>query len=164
VLQFGLIGYNAGMYQSKRFRPNTNVIVVAPNGERIDMRKVTKIGRMAVKESKGSRSSKYGARKVEYGGLTYHSRLEGKFAQELDIRKLAGEIKSWSRQIKIPLKVHGTPICSYYVDFLVRHNDGSDEFIEVKGFVTEVARLKMKMFEAILPIEYPNARYTVVKS
>ena len=86
--------------------------------------------------------NKYHSITNQYNGLTYHSKLEAAYAQELDIRVKAGDIKSWDRQVKLDLKVNGQHICNYYIDFIIHHNDGTKEFVEIKGFETEVWRLK----------------------
>jgi len=49
------------------------------------------------------------------------------------------------------------------MDFVVTHNDGSLEYVEVKGFQTEVWRLKWKIFEAIFNKEHPDIILTIVK-
>jgi hypothetical protein len=107
--------------------------------------------------------NKYGAKSTIYNGIQYHSKMESKQAADLDLLKRAGEIKEWDRQIPIELDVNGRHICKYYVDFRVFHNDDSVELIEVKGFETEVFRLKRKLLEATYLKENPNVRYTVVK-
>ena len=109
--------------------------------------------------------NKYHSITNQYNGITYHSKLESAYAQELDIRVKAGDIKSWDRQVKLDLKVNGQHICNYYIDFVIHHNDGTKEFIEVKGFETEVWRLKWKLFEAVFDDfkECPDDKMTVIK-
>jgi hypothetical protein len=89
--------------------------------------------------------------------------LEASFAKELDLRKAAKDILDWDKQIRVPLEVNGYKICTYIVDFRIFHKDKSIEWVETKGFVTDVARIKMRMFEAIYLHNKPNERYTVVK-
>lgn len=93
--------------------------------------------------------SKYGSLSSVYNGRQYHSKKEAQYAAELDQRKKSGDIKDWEPQVKIDLSVNGYHIANYYIDFLVHHNDGTKEYVEVKGFETEVWRLKWKLFEAI---------------
>lgn len=62
------------------------------------------------------------------------------------------------RQEIVPLMVNGTVVCRMVVDFLVFHNDGSREYVEVKGFKTRDWRLKVKLLKAL----YPDIKYTVV--
>ncbi len=106
--------------------------------------------------------SKYGASKSQYNGITYHSKKEAGYAAELDLRVISRDIKSWERQIKIDISVNGYHICNYYIDFVIIHNDCSVEYVEVKGFETEVWRLKWKLFEALYS-KIPNVTLTVVK-
>ena len=109
--------------------------------------------------------SKYSSKTCEYKGSIYHSRKEAAYAQELDFRLKAKEFKKWERQIKIDLRLNGEHICNYYMDFVITHHDGSKEFVEVKGFATEVWRLKWKMTEAYFQkeIRQGKIKLTLVK-
>jgi hypothetical protein len=106
--------------------------------------------------------TKYNNKRSEYNGGFYHSKFESKVAQDLDLKKHAGEIKSWERQVKISLDVNGYHICNYYMDFVITHNDGNLEYLEVKGFFTEVFKLKWKLFEALYK-DKPDIILTVLK-
>jgi len=97
-----------------------------------------------------------------YGGQSYHSKKEASYAAQLDILQKAGEIKEWDRQIEVPLIVNGIKIARYYVDFLVTHKDGRKEYVEVKGWWTDYARLKWRLFEALYS-KKKNVELTVVK-
>jgi hypothetical protein len=107
--------------------------------------------------------NKYHAKSSIYNGSYYMSQLEAAYAAELDLRVRAKDIVSWEKQIRVSFVIHGIKICDYIVDFKILHNDGSIEWVETKGFVTDVARIKMRMFEAVYLPEHPNERYTVVK-
>lgn len=106
--------------------------------------------------------NKYGAKKQEFNGVSYHSKKEAGYASELELRKKAGDIKDWSRQKVMPLDVGRFHICNYVIDFVIEHNDESIEYVEVKGFETALWRLKWKLFEATYG-DLPNVRLTVVK-
>lgn len=98
--------------------------------------------------------TKYGAQSCQYGGTRYHSRKEAAYAATLDMLKKAHgpeRVKSWERQIRVPLTVNGIHVCNWYVDFLVTYEDGTEEYHEVKGYATDVYQLKRKLFEAIYP-------------
>lgn len=95
-----------------------------------------------------SKRLKMGNSPTVYDGVRYQSKFEAQVAQDLDLRLKAKDIASWERQVKISLDVNGYHITNYYIDFVVTHNDGSLEYIEVKGYATEVWRLKWKLFEA----------------
>lgn len=102
------------------------------------------------------------AKKQEYDGFRYDSGFEAKYAQELDLRKGAGDIKDWEKQVNIPLIVNGYEVCKYRIDFIVYHGDNTVEYVETKGFATPVWRLKWKLFEALFS-DKPNVVLTVEK-
>jgi Protein of unknown function (DUF1064) len=108
-------------------------------------------------------NSKYGSTKHEYNGRTYHSKAEAHYAQELDLRKRAGEVRDWEPQHKINLEANGRHICTYIPDFLVTLADGSQELHEVKGFSTETYRLKRKILEATYLIDHPEITFIEVR-
>jgi hypothetical protein len=98
-----------------------------------------------------------------YNGRWYQSGLEAAYAMELDLRKEAGEIVEWRPQVKIPLTIYGRHVCDYYVDFEVTHKDGTVEYVETKGWPSEVWKLKWQIFEATYNHEHPEIELTIVK-
>ena len=90
-----------------------------------------------------TRRNKYHAVKTEYGGVTYDSRLEARFAALLDQYQRAGMIRSWTRQI--PFRMPDGSI--HRVDFIVFYEDGTFELIEVKGRDLAAGRLKRAVVE-----------------
>lgn len=102
------------------------------------------------------------AKKANYNGYIYDSKFEAHQAYELDMLMRAGEIKSWERQVNLPLKVNGYKVCDYKIDFIAYHNDDIIEYIEVKGIAFPVWRLKFKLFEALYS-DKPNVKLTVIK-
>lgn len=125
-------------------------ILITEDGDRIDLRKVGRErgGSLVARQSS---TSKYRNILTEYAGKWYHSQAEAEYAARLDQRKRAGEIQSWRRQIKIPLDVNGIHVANYWADFEVTLADGSLEVHEVKGVMTETARMKLALFEALYP-------------
>lgn len=103
-----------------------------------------------------------GAKKQVYNNQRYDSGFEADYAVQLDLRLKAKDIKGWERQVKIPLDVNGYHICNYYIDFVIYHNDGTKEFVETKGYATDIWRLKWKLFEALFSYK-PDTKLTVVK-
>jgi hypothetical protein len=102
--------------------------------------------------------NKYGARKTEYNGSLYDSKLEAAVALELDLLKRARKVERWQRQVTVDLRgINGTLICRHKVDFLVTFRDGHSEFWEAKGMKTAVWRLKYKLFCD----NFPMAKYVV---
>lgn len=95
--------------------------------------------------------NKYGNVQQSYNGHPYASKKEAAYAQELDLRVKAGELKSWERQKSIEMKVKGKKICTYVIDFVEVYPDKSEMYTEVKGLETGLWRIKWKLFEALYP-------------
>jgi hypothetical protein len=95
-----------------------------------------------------------------YAEVVYDSKAEALYAFELDRQKQLGMIWDWKRQVKFPIVVNGNPICRLVVDFGILDESGSYwRYVEVKGFETEVYKIKKKLLLAC----YPGLSYTVVK-
>jgi len=113
--------------------------------------------------------SKYKAVKTEYKGRKYDSKREAAYAQQLDLMKKAkggDQVVKWTPQVVIPLKVRADEdpakavvVTRYIVDFVVEYLNGRVEYHEVKGFETDVWRLKKKLFQAL----YPQAVLKVIR-
>lgn len=118
---------------------------------------------IAIKEK--VKKSKFNAKTTSYNGYNYMSKKEAGYAMELDYRVKAGDIKEWSRQHKFELMVEGVKICNYYIDFRATLNDGRIEYIEVKGFETDLWRVKWKITEATFHYlsKGENAKLILVK-
>ena len=115
-----------------------------------------------IKFSSFRRKKKYGNKSAEYNGARYDSKFESKVAQELDLRKAAGELVEIQRQVTISLDVNGYHVCNYRIDFIATHVDGMVEYIEAKGFATREWMLKWKLFEALYA-DKENVKLTVVR-
>lgn len=109
------------------------------------------------------KKGKYNNVRQEYNGRQYDSKLEAKFAQELDYRIDLGEIKEVIPQFKIPIVVNNVHICVYYIDFKVINKDDSITFFEVKGYKTDLWRIKWKLCMALQDQIEPGAEWVVVK-
>ena len=88
------------------------------------------------------------------------SKFEAGKAVELQLLKKSKKIKDFKEQVKIPLEVNGYHLCNYYIDFVIEHLDGTTEYVETKGFATEVWKLKWKLFEALYS-DKPNVKLTI---
>lgn len=86
--------------------------------------------------------NKFNAKTQSYNGRNYHSQLEANYAMELDWRIKAGEIKQWKPQHKLSLDINGKHWRNYFIDFRVECTDGTIEYVEIKGFPTEVWKQK----------------------
>lgn len=149
-------------YTVRRHQRPRNEIHITKEGERIDLRKLKMEGGR-ITMSRGERQNKYGAHSATFMGRKYHSTAEAEYAQGLELRKRAGEIKEWTPQFKVPLYVHEVLISTYYADFFIVYADGSEEIVEVKGCFTEYARLKWKLFTVIYAKEKPWIKITMIK-
>jgi hypothetical protein len=89
------------------------------------------------------------------------SKFENAYAQELELRKKAGDIKGFEEQKTLELVVNDFVVCTYKIDFVVYHNDGTTEYTETKGYPTDVWKLKWKLFEALYS-ELPDTKLTVI--
>lgn len=94
-------------------------------------------------------SNKYGARKTPYNGVKYDSAAEARYARELDLRLMAKDIKKWERQNRYDLIVEDYLISWVKPDFLVYHNDGTREIVEVKGPKSPSWIIRWKLFLAL---------------
>lgn len=89
---------------------------------------------------------KFNAQPTEVDGRKFGSKKEAAFYKKLCLLKQAGEIVLFLEQV--PIRLAGGIV--YRLDFLVFWNDGRCEPIEVKGFMTAVAKIKLAQAEEIL--------------
>ena len=113
-------------------------------------------------------SNKYGAKKtVAADGMRRDSKFEAGVADDLYIRKEAGDILDYDSQFKIEAWAHrsdGTPAfkVSHKVDFRIHHKDGSYELLEAKGVETADYKMRRKFLEELWLPDHPDHTYTVV--
>lgn len=112
-------------------------------------------------------SSKLHNVRKTYNGITYQSKLEAKYAMDLDLLMKSdnSDIKEWIPQVKISLDINGEHICNYYIDFVIEYNDGRKKYVEVKGLEMPLWRLKWRLFLALYKdqIESGEIEVEVVK-
>lgn len=101
------------------------------------------------------RKNKYNARKIEIDGIIFDSKDEARYYLLLKNKKKKGEIRDFKMQEEFVLQdrfknprtgMVMQPI-RYIADFVIIHNDGTEEVVDVKGYPTPVATLKRKIFE-----------------
>ena len=97
--------------------------------------------------------SKYRSTRVECDGIKFQSKLEANYFTELKLQHKMGCIAGFGRQIRFPL---GAGV-EYVADFVVWGLDGVAEVVECKGFLTDVAAVKLKFFQD----KYPMIKLTV---
>lgn len=98
-------------------------------------------------------SNKYGARKTVVDGITFDSKAEAKYYEQLKWLKKAKQIKDFSLQPRFELqetfKKHDKTFrkIEYIADFEVTNLDGSKEVIDIKGMETKEFAIKRKLYE-----------------
>lgn len=113
--------------------------------------------------SQSKKKGKIQSTKQNYNGNKYDSKFEAKVAEDLDWQLKSGELVEVKRQVKIPLVVNGVLVCNYILDFRTVDKYGQVNYIEVKGFATQLWILKKKLFIALLPLIDNGATYEVLK-
>ena len=99
--------------------------------------------------------SKYRNTKVAVDGATFDSRKEAARWVELRALESAGVVAALRRQVRIPIVVSGSKVCSYVADF-VYIQAGRRVVEDVKSAFTRklpVYRLKKKLIKAACGIE-----------
>ena len=95
-----------------------------------------------------SRRHKYNAQKTKVNGHTFDSKAESEYFGLLKLKIRAGEIKY--------IDVH--PVVSlpggirWKLDFFIYYPDGKIEAIDIKGFETQVFKMKQKLFNQFHPL------------
>lgn len=99
----------------------------------------------------GWRTSKYHAHKTTVDGITFDSRKEADRYLVLKVMEEDGTIEDLRRQVRYELVPafdvdgrHYRPV--YYVADFVYVEDGKEVVEDVKGMITDVYRLKSKLF------------------
>lgn len=85
-----------------------------------------------------------------WNGKTYASRREAEIAKVLHAGKSTGAIKTLIEQPRYELIPKPNKI-DYIPDFYVEYPTGEKEVIDVKGFQTDVFRIKAKLFRHFYP-------------
>jgi hypothetical protein len=108
---------------------------------------------------------KYNAKRTEIDGISFDSKVEGKYYEYLKQQQQEGLIKRFELQPIFTLQEgfrkngkYFRPIL-YIADFKVYLNDGSIQIIDVKGFETPDFKIKRKLFEAKYPFKLILMKY-----
>lgn len=110
------------------------------------------------------KKGKYNNTRTTYNGRKYDSKLEARFAEELDWRKESGEIKEIIPQYKIELRgLLGDRVANYKVDFKVINADNSVTYFEVKGAKTMLWSLKWNLTVQQIAIDEPGSELVIIK-
>jgi len=119
---------------------------------------------MEKKENKTSTNkNKYNNKKPIVDGIKFDSKKEARFYQNLKLLKAAGEVKDFELQPNFVLlekdkdRVTGRGI-KYIADFKITYSNGSVEVVDVKGYKTQVYKIKKKL----LLKKYPDINFREV--
>lgn len=99
------------------------------------------------------RFSKYFSRITVIDGIKFHSRREAQRYAELKLHVKAGNLVSFERQVPFVCAVNDVKVCTYYADFVTYSKDGQRTVEDVKGFRTDIYKLKKKLVEALYGIK-----------
>lgn len=88
----------------------------------------------------------------------HDSAFEASYCDRLLSMKMSKEIIDYEVQKAFDLKINNIIVCRHIVDFVVITKEGHGECHEVKGFQTDVWKLKHRMFNAM----YPSINYIII--
>ena len=109
------------------------------------------------KPQKEVKHSKYGNKKTtNQEGRTFDSITEARFDDHLNAKRHAqrdsDRVCDIQYQVHYPLTVNGQKVCAYIADFVVQYGGDNGEtreaIYDVKGYRTDIYKLKKKLFEA----------------
>jgi len=117
------------------------------------------------KTGKGQRStpappvkkSKYGNTKVTVDGITFDSKQEAARYGELQLQQMAGLITQLTVHAVLPIYYGTVLVCNYKCDFQY-FRAGARVVEDVKGFSTDVYKLKKKLVKAVYGIDITEIR------
>lgn len=69
------------------------------------------------KLTKQPATQKYSNKKTVVAGLTFDSKWEAQHWIELRLLESAGQIRNLQRQVRIPVVINGTKVCTFIADF-----------------------------------------------
>lgn len=95
------------------------------------------------------KNSKYSNRKTELDGEIYDSAKEAEYMKQVRMMVAAEEITGYARQVvfMLPGKI------KYIADFVLFYPDGSYAVVDVKGFRTDVYKLKKRLMRECRGVE-----------
>lgn len=104
----------------------------------------------AARGHQNMKRSKYRNKKTEFNGVMYASRLEAEYAALLAVRLKAGEIDYLETQKRFDAVINGKKCFAYIADFYFFDKVANRwRIVDVKGFETDVFKLKRKVIEAL---------------
>ncbi len=113
------------------------------------------------------RKGRYGVNKIEIDGIVFDSPAEGRRYGILKSEEKLGKIQNLRFQVDYPYKENGIHCFVYRSDFNYTIVETGEEIVEdVKGFRTDVYRLKKKLIEArygIVISEWPLSKKEIAR-
>lgn len=116
--------------------------------------------------AKGGNTNKYNNKKTEVDGIKFDSQKEALYYTNLKELKREGKIKDFEIQQcyeLLPKIEKVNRAIKYYADFLIYHNDGTEEIVDTKGVKTTAFQLKynMLLYKLHTDPKYKNTRFTL---
>lgn len=98
---------------------------------------------------------KYGNKPVVVKGVRFHSKGEAARDGQLQALQRAGRISGLKRQVRFPLRVNGTLLCSYVADWTYTEKGQAvvEDFKSPATAKDPVYRIKRKLMEILNNIE-----------
>lgn len=96
---------------------------------------------------------KFNAKPTELDGIKFASKKEAKYYQELKLRQAAGLVLFFLRQVPFHLPGNVRYVCDF-AEFLA---DGQVRFVDVKGYKTDMYKLKRKQVQAVYGVTIEEA-------
>ena len=96
---------------------------------------------------------KFHAQPTELDGIKFASKKEAQYYADLKLRQAAGIVLFFLRQV--PFHLPG--IIRYVCDFAEFLADGQVRFVDVKGYKTDMYRLKRKQVKAVYGVTIEEA-------
>lgn len=111
----------------------------------------------------GKKRNKMGNKRTLYNGIWYQSGMEAKYREQLDQLEMLPEEdlrrpETIINQFPYPVTINGKVVFTYYADFLLLYRDGRAEVVDVKGFKTDVYKIKKKCVEAFYGIKIKEVK------
>jgi hypothetical protein len=97
--------------------------------------------------------SKYKAIPTKVDGIRFHSKKEAEYYKKLKDQQSKGEIARFHRQVVFDLPGGIKYLCDFEVIKKDPYGFEWIEYVDVKGYMTQVAKIKIKQVEDIYGIE-----------
>ena len=106
--------------------------------------------RMIIGEITGKKKrDKYNRKRTERDSYIFDSIKEAEYYDDLKLLREAGEIEYFLCQI--PFRLPGRVV--YWCDFMTVGKNKEIKYIDVKGYLTDLSRDKIKMTESLYPVK-----------